>query len=109
MTQLRFSEDHGTPGQWRVEWFDDDGRCQLEIFTGPAARRDALRYAGQKYGHFKEVQLEPYLSRIFPTARGALLLARLGRAETGLPSFARSFCAVRPALGNVEFGGFLGL
>ena len=38
----------------------DDGRCQLEIFTGPTARRQALRYAMRKYGHFKEVQLEPY-------------------------------------------------
>jgi hypothetical protein len=47
----------------RVEWFDDDGRCELEIFTGSEARRDALRYAMQKYGHFEEVQLEPYPSR----------------------------------------------
>jgi hypothetical protein len=53
-------EDRETPGQWRVEWFDDDGGCELEIFTGPTAWRDALRYAMQKYGHFKEVQLEPY-------------------------------------------------
>jgi hypothetical protein len=51
-------EDRGTPGQWRVEWFDDDGRCELEIFTGPTARRQALRYAMQKYGHFREVQPE---------------------------------------------------
>jgi hypothetical protein len=51
-------EDSGTPGQWRVEWFDDDGRCELEIFTGPTARRQALRYAMQKYGHFREVQPE---------------------------------------------------
>jgi hypothetical protein len=52
-------EDCGTPGQWHVEWLDDDGRCELEIFSGPTARRDALRYAMQKYGHFKEAQLEP--------------------------------------------------
>src|SRR5437773_11102941 len=51
-------EDRATPGQWRVEWFDDDGRCELEIFTGHDARRQALRYAMQKYGHFREVQLE---------------------------------------------------
>ena len=49
-----------SPGQWRVEWFDDDGRSEVEIFTGPTARRQALRYAMRKYGHFKEVQLEPY-------------------------------------------------
>jgi hypothetical protein len=28
----------------------------VEIFTGPDAHRQALRYAMQKYGHFKEVQ-----------------------------------------------------
>jgi hypothetical protein len=53
-------EDRETPGQWRVEGFDDEGRPELEIFTGPPARRQALRYAMQKYGHFKEVQPEPY-------------------------------------------------
>jgi hypothetical protein len=51
-------EDRATPGQWRVEWFDDDGRCELEIFVGRDARRQALRYAMQKCGHFREVQLQ---------------------------------------------------
>jgi len=36
-------EDRETTGQWRVEWFDDDGRTELEIFTGHDARRQALR------------------------------------------------------------------
>ncbi len=40
--------------EWWVEWFDDDGR-ELEIFTGHDARRQALRYAMRKYGHFREV------------------------------------------------------
>jgi hypothetical protein len=53
-------EDREQPGQWRVEWFDDDGRTELEIFTGPDARRQALRYAVRKYGHFVEVQFELY-------------------------------------------------
>ena len=53
-------EDRVTPGRWRVEWFDDDGACELvEIFAGLYARRRALRCATQKYGRFKEVQLEP--------------------------------------------------
>ena len=52
-------EDHEIPGQWRVEWCDDGGRREVEIFTGATARRDALRYAIQHYGHFREVQLEP--------------------------------------------------
>jgi hypothetical protein len=46
------------PGQWRVEWSDDEGRCELEIFTGFDARRQALRYAMRQYGHFREVQPE---------------------------------------------------
>lgn len=53
-------EDRTTPGQWRVEWFDDDGRSEVEIFTGPTAHKQALRYAMQKYGHFREVELEPH-------------------------------------------------
>jgi hypothetical protein len=53
-------EDRVTPGQYRVEWFDDDGRYELEIFTGSTARRDALWYAMRTYGHFEEAQLEPY-------------------------------------------------
>lgn len=46
------------PGQWHVEWFDDDGRREVEVFTGPTARRQALRYAMQRCGHFREVQPE---------------------------------------------------
>ena len=52
-------EDRDTPGKWRVEWFDDGGRCELEIFNGHDARRQALRYAMRKYGHFREMQPEP--------------------------------------------------
>ena len=51
-------EDRATPSQWRVEWFDDHGHCEWEIFTGQDARRQALRYAMRRYGHFREVQLE---------------------------------------------------
>ena len=50
-------EDRATPGQWRVEWFDEDGRRELEIFTGPDARAKALRLVVQRYGHF--VQPKP--------------------------------------------------
>jgi hypothetical protein len=51
-------EDRATPGEWCVEWFDDDGGCELEFFTGPDARRQALRYAIRRYGHFIDVELE---------------------------------------------------
>jgi hypothetical protein len=34
-------EDRVTPGQWRVEWFDDDGRSEVE--TSPARPRVSRR------------------------------------------------------------------
>jgi len=46
------------PGQWCVEWVDEDGNTEVEAFTGHDARRQALRYAMQKFGYFQEVQLE---------------------------------------------------
>jgi len=51
-------EDRATSGQWCVEWVDDGGSATLEVFSGHDARRQALRYAMQRYGHFREVQLE---------------------------------------------------
>jgi len=36
-------KDRARPGRWRVERFDDDGRSELEIFTGLDARAQALR------------------------------------------------------------------
>ena len=31
---------------------------EVEVFTGPTARRQPLRYAVQRYGTFRDVQLE---------------------------------------------------
>jgi hypothetical protein len=31
--------------EWRVEWLDDDGACEVAIFAGPNARERALRSA----------------------------------------------------------------
>jgi hypothetical protein len=50
-------EDREHPGEWRVEWFDDDGGCEVEIFTGPHARDQAIRYADHQYGKFEEVSI----------------------------------------------------
>ena len=55
----RVFEDRLYPGDWRVEWFDDDGGCELAIFAGPNARERALKYADRQYGHFEEVGLNP--------------------------------------------------
>jgi hypothetical protein len=53
-------EDREWPGDWRVEWVDDDGGVEVAIFSGPNARERALRYADRQYGNFQEVSLEPY-------------------------------------------------
>jgi len=50
-------EDHQHLGEWRVEWFDDDGGCEVEIFIGPNARDQAIRYADHQYGKFEEVSI----------------------------------------------------
>ena len=35
-------EDRLYPGDWRVEWVDDDGGVELAIFAGPNARDTLL-------------------------------------------------------------------
>ncbi len=46
-------EDRITPGDWRVEKMDEDGGYEdIKVFTGPDARRHAIRYAANKYGVF---------------------------------------------------------
>jgi hypothetical protein len=52
-------EDRLYPGDWRVEWVDDDGGVEVAIFAGPNARERAMRYADRQYGRFEEVTLEP--------------------------------------------------
>jgi hypothetical protein len=37
-------EDRNAPGDWRVEWQDDDGGCYVTIFAGPAAEQRARTY-----------------------------------------------------------------
>jgi hypothetical protein len=48
------------PGEWRVEWFNDDGACEVAIFAGPNTRERALRYADRQYGRFEESRLDPH-------------------------------------------------
>ena len=53
-------EDRRVPGDWRVEWFDDDGGCEVAIFSGPNAREWALGHADRQYGNFDEISAAPY-------------------------------------------------
>lgn len=52
-------EDREIAGQWRVEKFDDDGRCVVEIFAGRGARERAISHAKGRYATFIEKRLEP--------------------------------------------------
>jgi hypothetical protein len=38
-------EDRQREGDWRVEYFDEDGGCYVAIFGGPEAERRARDYA----------------------------------------------------------------
>jgi hypothetical protein len=38
-------EDREWPGDWRVDWVDDDGGVEAAILSGPNARERAVRYA----------------------------------------------------------------
>ena len=37
--------DRDQTGEWRVEYFDDDGGCYVTLFAGPEAERRARDYA----------------------------------------------------------------
>jgi hypothetical protein len=37
-------EDREHPGEWRVEYSDDDGGCYVTLFAGPEAERRARDY-----------------------------------------------------------------
>ena len=49
-------EDRKSPGDWRIEWINDEGDIEVAIFAGPKARERALRYAERQYGCFEEVR-----------------------------------------------------
>ena len=45
-TAPQLFEDREHPGDWRVEYFDDDGGCYVTIFRGPMAPQRARAYRG---------------------------------------------------------------
>ena len=42
--EVSVNEDRHASGEWRVEYFDDDGGCYVTIFTGPASEKRARAY-----------------------------------------------------------------
>jgi len=50
-------EDRDGTGEWRVEYFDDDGGCYVTVFSGPQAERRARDYfEALKFGRLRTVR-----------------------------------------------------
>ena len=52
-------EDREHAGDWRVEFVDDDGGCEVAIVAGPNAKERAIRYADRQYGTSKKSTSRP--------------------------------------------------
>ena len=61
--RAKLFEDRVTPGDWRVERFDEDRGCELATFSGPDSHKRAVLYADRLYGDFDEITLPPYRTR----------------------------------------------
>jgi hypothetical protein len=48
--EIRVFRDRPDPDAWRVEGFDEDGMCEVAIFSGPDAEGRARRFAASEYG-----------------------------------------------------------
>ena len=57
-------EDREISGHLAGEKFDEDGGGELQVFTGPSAWQEAIRYAAQWYGACVEKQLEPSARKV---------------------------------------------
>jgi hypothetical protein len=50
-------EDSDSTGDWRVEYFDDDGGCYVTMFAGPKAEQRARDYfTALKFGRLRAVR-----------------------------------------------------
>jgi hypothetical protein len=60
MDTIAVFEDRREAGDWRVEYFDDDGGCYVTVFAGPEAERRARDYADAlKAGVLKPITVGP--------------------------------------------------
>ena len=51
------TEDLDGTGEWRVEYFDDDGACYVTVFAGPQAERRARDYFDAlKFGRLRTLR-----------------------------------------------------
>jgi hypothetical protein len=44
-SEISVFQDRKQAGEWRVEYFDEDGGCYVTLFVGPEAERRARDYA----------------------------------------------------------------
>ena len=51
-------EDSQTPGDWHVQWTDDEAGFEMAIFSGPRARERAIMFAEQCYGGYEQVRTD---------------------------------------------------
>jgi hypothetical protein len=49
-------EDRQIPGDWHVQWTDDDGGFEMAIFSGPRAHERAIMFAERCYSGYEEVR-----------------------------------------------------
>ena len=49
-------EDRQSPGDWHVQWTDDDGGFEMAIFSGPRAHERAIMFAERCYSSYAEVR-----------------------------------------------------
>jgi hypothetical protein len=55
--EVSVQEDRDGTGEWRVEYFDDDGGCYVTMFAGPKAERRARDYFDAlKFGRLRTVR-----------------------------------------------------
>jgi hypothetical protein len=57
--EVSVNEDRSGTGEWRVEYFDDDGGCYITIFAGPAAERRVRDYFISLKSGCLSIQREP--------------------------------------------------
>jgi hypothetical protein len=55
--EVSVNEDRTGTGDWRVEYFDDDGACYITVFAGPKAEQRARDYfQALKFGRLRAVR-----------------------------------------------------
>jgi hypothetical protein len=55
--QVTVIADSDAAGDWRVEYFDDDGGCYVTLFAGPKAEKRARDYfEALKFGRLRAVR-----------------------------------------------------